>query len=114
MIKLIVKLMGTDPMSHKEICLSLHESDINVDDWSETDQHGWDYLLVSINKALDEAANYEGRSGLEALKPLHATLSVAVSADEHDFRPAFSFDIETIKRLSAAGVSFDYIPYAQR
>ncbi|EAQ6500133.1 TPA: hypothetical protein N3A35_004461 [Salmonella enterica subsp. salamae serovar 16:m,t:e,n,x] len=99
-MKLIVELHGIDPVKGEWFTISKHESD----------QYDHDFLLLIINKALDEGAKYSG-NGLEGLRAFHVELSVAIIADEDGCRPAFDIDARTISRLSAAGASFDFDPY---
>ncbi|ECI0413637.1 hypothetical protein AH332_09910 [Salmonella enterica subsp. salamae] len=99
-MKLTVELHGIDPVKGEWFSISKHESD----------HYDHDFLLLIINKVLDEGGKYS-INGLEGLRALHVELSVAIISDEDGFRPAFDIDARTISRLSAAGASFDFDPY---
>ena len=99
-MKLTVELHGIDPVKGEWFTISKHDAD----------HYNHDFLVLMINKALDEGAKYSGH-GLEGLRALHVELSVAIIADEDGCRPAFGLDARTINRLSAAGASFDFDPY---
>lgn len=99
-MKLIIELHGLDSIKGEWFSISKNESN----------QYDHDIFLYMINKVLDDGAEYSG-NGLEGLRELHVELSIAIIADEDNFRPAFDIDARTISRLSAAGASFDFDSY---
>ncbi|HAU3361679.1 TPA: hypothetical protein JDL67_004471 [Salmonella enterica subsp. salamae] len=105
MINFIIGLSGIDPKTGQEIWLAKTEKK------NET-EYSMDYLIVLIDKVLNEAAKFGGENGLEGLRNYHVQLLVGISSDAEDnVRPSFQLSPRIISRLCAAGASFDFDPY---
>lgn len=105
MVNFIVGLSGVDPKTGQEIWLAKIEKKNQA-------EYNIDYLMLLIDKVLDEAVKFGKEKGLEGLRHYHTQLLVGVSSDENDnIRPSFQLSSRIISRLSAAGASFDFDPY---
>ena len=99
MIRLTVRLVGTDPSTREDVELVR----------SESDQYDPDILDALMLKCLAQATQSTDATTLKLAEPM---VGVELFADEDEaIRPSLHFSRGTISRLAEIGADVDFDPY---
>lgn len=101
MIRLLVRIVGTDSTSGRESILAQVESAT----------YSPDHLEAEIGVALDQAVRSIGDVDEGLLRQWQPEVSIALTADDEQVRPSLHLSSTLLERLVQAGVSFDFDPY---
>ena len=100
-IRLLVRIVGTDSTSGRESILAQVESAT----------YSPDHLEAEIGVALDQAVRSIGDVDEGLLRQWQPEVSIALTADDEQVRPSLHLSATLLERLVQAGVSFDFDPY---
>ena len=101
MLRLIVRVIGTEENSGVESTLAIVESN----------QYTPDHLDAMVNLVLTNALEALKSTSLDSLCSWRPEVSVTLTADDEVVRPSLHLTQGTLHRLSEAGASFDFDPY---
>lgn len=101
MLRLIVRVVGTDNATGTEAILATIESD----------QYDHAHLDTLVNASLTKAAEKLISTNLEVLRVWRPEVSVSLTAEDEVVRPSLHLNQDTLNRLVEAGASFDFDPY---
>jgi hypothetical protein len=111
MTRLTVKMVVTYPPGSSFAGASQTKAVEAVVYTIEKDYFDPDCLNVIVPDALNAARKKLGVLSTSALKQVSVEISVALTADGGECRPALHLDVETISLMSEAGAAFDFDPY---
>lgn len=100
MVRLVVRVIGTDSCSAKETILA----EVRSDGFSP------DQLEAEIGMALNNAVSLVGGNDDSVLVRWQPEVSVSLTADG-DLRPSLHLSAALLMRLAQASASFDFDPY---
>lgn len=101
MIRLLVRIVGTDSVSGRELVLAQVESA----------SFSPDHLEREIEVALDQAASSVGGVGDSLLRQWQPEVSIALTADDEQILPSLHVSAALLNRLGRVGASLDFDPY---
>lgn len=101
MVRLIVRVVGTNPETGLEAVFSAIESD----------RYDPDHLETQIREALARSLTVVNGVDLGSLRFSLPEVSVVLTSDEETVRPSLHLSTETLQQLTEAGASFDFDPY---
>ena len=101
MIRLIVRVVGTDSVSGRESILAQVESE----------RYSPDDLETEIGSALDQSIKFIDGGDEDSLWRWQPEVSITLTADDEDVRPSLHLSGALMDRLVRAGASLDFDPY---
>jgi len=101
MIKLVVRVVGTNPRTKEDVDLSE----------SRSDDYDLKRVQVDMERVLVEAAERAFALAGRSLKEFAPQLQVLLTADEGEVRPSLHLSEGVIRRLAESGAFLDFDPY---
>ena len=101
MIRLLVRIIGSNAESGRESTLA----------HVEADRFDPEFLGDQIAIALDHAIAYASGGDDEALRVWNPEVSISLTADNEEIRPSLHLTPALLLRLARAGAALDFDPY---